>query len=57
MVSTRPSVGIVLHHTQLDSFIIVRQFRPAVRVMLPSPHRRNRQGLMLEHILCKRQAV
>ena len=36
MISSKPSVGIVLYHTELDAFIVVRQFRPAVR-MVPTP--------------------
>lgn len=30
MVATHPSVGIVIYHEDLDSLLIVRQFRPAV---------------------------
>lgn len=34
MVTSHPSVGIVLYHTQLKSLLLVRQFRPAVRPAL-----------------------
>lgn len=30
IVKSLPSVGIVLYHTELDAFLLVRQFRPAV---------------------------
>eukprot|EP00877_Chromochloris_zofingiensis_P010697 jgi/Chrzof1/5881/Cz16g19070.t1 len=30
IIKSHDSVGVVLYHTQLDAFIIVRQFRPAV---------------------------
>ncbi len=31
-MESHPSVGVVLYHSGLDAFIIVRQFRPAVWV-------------------------
>lgn len=30
MVDSHSSVGIVVHHTELNALVIVRQFRPAV---------------------------
>lgn len=39
IIKSMPSVGVVLYHTEWDAFLLVRQFRPAVRgkhLLLPS---------------------